>query len=148
MFKQNYILSVVFVATVILLAFMTTKEKFDPNYSSQQEMYITTSQSKTDYPLTISSGDVQKYKTETEYLYLLKFNLPESNAPFQTQDLTLPFNQLIPYIPYEVYADSTKVGELKRSGDGWFKMEFRSKQSHKDFKVYLGKSLVGATTLP
>ena len=141
---NQYILPALLVALVVSYLVYKNKENFDPEYSSPKDLYIKTSQTKTDYPYAISSGDIQKYRTDNGYIYLLKFNLPDSAAPFQVQDLDLKFNAKTKPVPYEVYADGIKLGELKRGNDGWFQMELLSKEDYSEFKIYMGVALVGA----
>lgn len=145
---NQYILPALVVAFLVAyFVYKKNKENFNPEYSSKKDLYIKTAQTKTDYPLAISSGDVQKYRTDTGYIYLLKFNLPDSSAPFQVQDLSLKFNAKTKVIPYEVYADGKKIGELKRGNDGWFQMELVSKQDYSEFKIYMGIALVGVAKI-
>lgn len=144
---NQYVLPALLVAVFVAYLVYKNKENFDPEYSSKKDLYIKTAQTKTDYPYAISSGDVQKYRTDTGYIYLLKFNLPDSSAPFQVQDLDLKFNAKTAPIPYEVYADGKKLGELKRGNDGWFQMELVSEQNYSEFKIYLGVALVGVAKI-
>lgn len=86
----------------------------------------------------ISNGTIQKFKdTEGNFKYELMYNLP------------LPSGG--DYIPgskvYSVYVgkdknDSSKVGELKRDQDGWFRLSFNSSEELHYAKIMIDDQLV------
>ncbi len=102
----------------------------------------------------LSHGTVHKTKeTDGQFRYFLQFNLPKTETPLQTTDLTKSFNDTgNTKLDYKVYIgkdlDSMKyIGNLEREVTGFYILEHYSKEDFKKVCVFLNTTQVSCLNI-
>lgn len=102
----------------------------------------------------LSHGTVHKSKEiDDQFRYFLQFNLPKTETPLQTTDLTKSFNDTgDTKLEYKVYIgkglDNMKyIGNLQREVTGFYILEHYSKEDFKKVCVFLNTTQVSCLNI-
>lgn len=130
----------VLVVVVIIILSMITKEDYINVASEVFNQNIAT------------GGKTTKQMYNKKFHYVLAYNLPITNPPFQMVDSGKNFNSTFTRKHYKVYMGKDKknmvnVGTLQRFSDGYHKLEINSNEDYDYVCVTLGDEVVDCSSV-